>query len=116
MKPADNSQQRRYVEWMLEQQAVDGNFSNKIFFFFFKLIEFTLGGYVNKQNSCIWDSEDPQIIEERPLNAEKVTNWCTLWSDGVFEPYFFENDGGMIVTVNSERYGHMKTDFIFACY
>ena len=32
LKPADHSQRRSYVEWMLEQQAVNSNFSNKIFF------------------------------------------------------------------------------------
>ena len=31
MKPADHSQCRRYVKWLLEQQAVDANFSYKLF-------------------------------------------------------------------------------------
>ena len=29
LKPADHSQCHRYVNWVLEQQAVGGNFSNK---------------------------------------------------------------------------------------
>ena len=29
LKPADHSVRHRYVEWMLEQYAVGGNFSNK---------------------------------------------------------------------------------------
>ena len=61
-------------------------------------------------------SENPQVIEERPLHSEKVTVWCALWAEGVIGPYFFENDDGTIVTVNSEHYGHMITDFFFACY
>ena len=32
LKPAKHLQRRRYVEWMLEQQLVNGNFSNKILF------------------------------------------------------------------------------------
>ena len=32
LKPADHSQRRRNVEWVLEQLAMDGDFSNKIFF------------------------------------------------------------------------------------
>ena len=32
LKSVNHSQGRRYVEWALERQAVDGNFSNKIFF------------------------------------------------------------------------------------
>ena len=31
----------------------------------------TLGGYFNEQNCHIWDSEHPQVIEERPLHQEK---------------------------------------------
>ena len=54
---------------MLEQQPVDDNFSNKIFFS--DETHFTLGGYVNKQNCLIWGSEYPQAIEERPVHPEK---------------------------------------------
>ena len=46
LKAADHSQRRRYVEWVFEKQAVDGNFSNTIFFGYDT--HFTLGGYVNK--------------------------------------------------------------------
>ena len=60
LKPPDHLQRRRYVEWVLEQQAVDANFSNKVFFNDEK--HFTLGGYVN-----------PQVNKERPLHPERVT-------------------------------------------
>ena len=52
LQKADHSQCRRYMECVLEQQAVDGNFSNKIFF----SVEshFTLGGCINKQNCRSW--------------------------------------------------------------
>ena len=42
---------------------------------------------------------------------KKITVWCTLWSERVIGPYFFENHYRTTVTVSSERYGHMKTDF-----
>ena len=113
LKPAEQSQYRRYIEWVLEQQALDGNFSNKICFS--DEAHFTLGGYVNKQNCHVWGSENPQVIEKMPLHLEKVTVWCALWSEGVIGPYFFENDNGKTDIVNSEHYGHMITDF-FACY
>ena len=61
LKPADHSQCRRYAERVIKHQKVNSNFSNTIFF-----SDFTLGGYVNKQNSRIWVPEDPQVIEERP--------------------------------------------------
>ena len=56
-------------------------FSNKIFFS--DQAHFPFGGYVNKRNCRIWGFENPQVIEERPLHAEKVTVWCTLWSGDV---------------------------------
>ena len=109
LKPADHSQRRRFVEWVLEQQAEDGEI------FFSVEAHFSLGGYVNKQNCRIWGSENPQVIEERPLHPGKVTVWCALWAEGVIGPYFVENDDGTTITANSERYGHMITDF-FVCY
>ena len=98
LKPANHSQRRRYVELVLEQKAVGGNFSNKIFIT--NKAHFT---YVNKQNYRIWRSKNPQVIEQRPLHSEKGTVWCALWSEGVIEPHFSENDDGTTVTVNSER-------------
>ena len=83
---------------------------NKIFFS--DEAHFALGGYVNKKNYRIWDSEKPHIIEDQPLHPEKVAVRLALWSEVVIGPYFFENDDGTTVTVNSERYDHMLTDFL----
>ena len=84
---------------------MDGNFSNKIFFY--DEAHFTIGGYVNKQVCRIWYSENPQVIEKRPLYPEKVIVWCGLWCKGMIGPYFFENVDGS--TVNSEHYDDMIT-------
>ena len=70
LKPGEHSQRRRYLQWVLEQEAVDGNFSNKIFFS--DDAHFTIDGYVNKQNCCIWGSENPQVIIEGPLQKFTV--------------------------------------------
>ena len=78
---------------------MDGNVSNKIFFS--DQAYFTLGGYVNKQNIHIWGFENHQVIEEKPLHAEKVTVWSTLWTEGVIRPYFFENNDETTITVNA---------------
>ena len=64
------------MDWVLEQQMVDGNFSIKIFIS--DEAHCTLGGYVNKQSCRIWGSENSQVIEERPLQPKKVTVWCAL--------------------------------------
>ena len=109
------------MEWLLEQQAVDSSFLNKIFS---NETHFALGGCVNKQNCCIWGSENPQVNEEMPLEKvypekvypEKLSVWYALRSEGVIESYFFENDESTTVTVNSERYmRHIITDFFSCC-
>ena len=51
LKPGDE-------KWVFEQQAVDGNFSKKIFFS--DEVLFIFDGYVNKQNCRIWGSGNPQ--------------------------------------------------------
>ena len=106
LKPVDHLQHRTYMEWVLEQQAVNGNFLNENLFSY---------RYVNEQNCRIWGSEHSQAIKKRPLYPEKVTIWCALYSEVMIGPYFYENEDGTIVTVNSERYGHTITDF-FTCY
>ena len=109
MKPADHLQCPRYVEWVLEQQALHCNFSNQIFFS--DEAHFAFGWCVNKQNCRNWGSEDSQVIEEEQLHPEKVIVWCALWFEVVIGPNFFQNNSRMTVTANSERYWYMITDF-----
>ena len=52
---------------------------------------FHLGGYVNKQNCCIWGSENPKTIIEKTLYLQHVNVWCNLWAGGIIGPYFFLN-------------------------
>ncbi|GFV60328.1 uncharacterized protein TNCV_3469641 [Trichonephila clavipes] len=72
-----------------------------------------LNGYVIKQNCHIWSEANPQVYVETPLHPEKLTVWCALWAGGVIGPYFFKNDEGHNVTVNSDRYRAMITNFSF---
>ena len=59
---------------------------------------FHLGGYVNKQNSRIWGSENPTMIIEKPLYPQRVTAWRGFWAGGIIGPYFFENEAGFYCT------------------
>ena len=61
LKSDDQSQRRRCVEWVLEQQTGDGNFSNKVFFS--DEAHFTLDVYANKKNIRIWGFGNPQVIK-----------------------------------------------------
>ena len=84
----------------MNNKQLDGNSSKNIFFN--NEAYFTLSGYFR-----VCSSENPQVIEEKPLQSEKATVWYALWSEGVIGPYFFENDDRTTVNINLERYGHM---------
>ena len=47
----------------------------------------------------------------KSLHSQKVTVWCTLSKAGIIGPYFFEDEYGQAVTVNSERYVAMLQDY-----
>ncbi|CAK9810866.1 Mariner Mos1 transposase [Anthophora plagiata] len=72
---------------------------------------FHLSGTVNKQNFRYWAAENPRELHALPLHSPKVTVWCAMSSIGIIGPYFFE-EGGVTVTVNSNRYCNMLENFL----
>jgi hypothetical protein len=74
---------------------------------------FQLDGYVNTQNCRIWAAENPPLIHEKPLHAQRATVLCGFGAGGVIWPYFFENEAGNAVTVNVVRYRNMITEFLW---
>ena len=40
---------------------------------------FDLCGHVNKQNFCIWGTENPHAYTEKPTHPKRVTVWCGFW-------------------------------------
>jgi hypothetical protein len=73
---------------------------------------FHLCGNVNSQNCRYWSTENPRALRQKPLHSEKVTVWCGVASFGVIGPYFFEDEAGRAVTVNSSRYTDMLRTFL----
>jgi len=65
---------------------------------------FHLCGNVISQHSLLGN---PRDIHQKPLYSEKVIFWCGVASFGVIGPYFFEDEAGRAVTVNSARYPEM---------
>jgi hypothetical protein len=72
---------------------------------------FHLNSSVNKQNFRYWSETNPQQVHERPLHNARVTVWCAIAEFGVVGPYFFE-EGGITVTVTSDRYIEMLENFL----
>jgi len=59
-----------------------------------------------------WAPENPRDIHQKPLHSEKVIVWCGVASFGVIGSYFFEDEAGRAVTVNSARYTEMLRTFL----
>jgi len=68
LTPTDYVQHQEFVNWVLENQKVNGSFSEKIIFS--DEAHFQLDGYVNTQNCWIWGVENPRVIHEKPLHAQ----------------------------------------------
>lgn len=73
---------------------------------------FHLNGDVNRQNLRYWSSENPHIIDEKPLHSERVTVWCATTPFGIIGPYFFEDENGATVTVTAARYCQLLNTFL----
>jgi len=73
---------------------------------------FHLCGSANSQNCRYWATEKLHNIRQKPLHSEKVIVWCGVASFGVIGPYFFEDEAGRAVTVNSARYTEMLRIFL----
>lgn len=65
---------------------------------------FLLSGHVNRQNIRFLGWSSPEEYEQRPLHSQKVTVWCALSKHGIIGPYYFEDERGTAITINSARY------------
>ena len=54
----------------------------------------------------------PRNIHQKPLHSQKGIVWCGVAFLGVISPYFFEDEAGRAVTVNSARYTEMLRTFL----
>ena len=46
-------------------------------------------------------------------HPKQVTVWCGFWSRSIIGPFLFENEQGVAVAVNGDRYRAMLNKFIF---
>ena len=99
-----------FAQWMVELLDATPDLLGRIWFS--DESHFHLDGHVNKQNCRFWGSQKPDEVLECPLHSAKVTVWCAMSSQGLIEPFFFEENGSA-VTVNGARYRIMLQTFFF---
>ena len=73
---------------------------------------FHIFGNVNSQNCPYRVTENPRDIHQKTLHSEKFIVWCGVASFGVTGPYFFEDEAGRAVTVNSAHFTEMLRTFL----
>lgn len=106
LKPGDHEKRMNFANLMLyESEGLD--FDNIIFT---DEAHFYLHGFINRQNNRTWALDNPHVIMETPLHAQRITVWAGLASWGVIGPFYFEeeiNGEPVTVTVNGPRYEAM---------
>ena len=107
LKPTDHEQRLNFARQMKTIFEANDNLT----LLMSDEAHFHLNGMVNKQNFRYWATENPREIYKRPLHSPKVTVWCAMGKTAIIGPYFFEDNHGNAVTVNSERYIEMINSF-----
>lgn len=106
----DHMRRREWCEKVLQHNNDDPDFWTKIIMS--DEAHFDLAGFVNKQNSRYWGTENPQLIHQRPLHPRRVTVWCGIWAGGIIGPHFYEDARGNAVTITGDRYRDMLENFL----
>ena len=76
LKPIDHPMRFRFAKWVCDRLTEDADFGKKKKIIFSDEAHFDLGGYVNRQNCRIWDTENPQALIEKQTHPKRVTVWC----------------------------------------
>ena len=79
----------RFANWACDRLKQDADFSKKKIIFSDEA-HFDLGGHINKQNGCVWGTENPHAYIEKPTHPKQVTVWCR----SIIGLFFFENEQG----------------------
>ena len=73
---------------------------------------FHLNGYVNKQNSRLWGTENQRVLHQHQLHPLRCTAWCGIMADRIIGPYFFEDDNEHAENVTGASYRTMLENYL----
>lgn len=101
----DFETRKKFCQKMLQAIQMDANILSK--FLMTDEAHFHLTGAVNTWNTRIWDTTNPHELTEMEVHSPKVTVWAGFNKRFMLEPFFFEDNNGASVTINSQRYCSM---------
>ena len=61
---------------------------------------FYSSGGVNRQNTQIWETQNPKFIQEKEHNSPKLVLCCAISAKGIISPYVFRDDQRKTTTAN----------------
>lgn len=88
MNEDDPDRRLEFCEWLLEKEAEDPQFWEKIVWS--DESTFRLNGVINRHNCTYWHQENPHVHVEKHVNLPSVTVWCGLSSKGLIGPFHFD--------------------------
>ena len=106
---ADMVKRTEMCQWFADKLEEDETFLDDVWFS--DEAHFTLNGQVNSKNYVFWGLVTPDEVATRPLHSEKCTAWCAMSRHGIIGPYWFEENDGRAITINTERYGEVLKKF-----
>ena len=75
--------------------------------FFSDECAFQISGITNNQNAIFWMSHKPRLVQEHERHSKKITVWRAVHSNGVLEPYYFDNE-----TARGVDYHHLLNTYV----
>lgn len=71
---------------------------------------FKLNGHINRHNSVYWAIQNPNVTMEETMQAEGVTVWVAVSSQGVIGSYFFDG------RVTGQSYIEILSDYCYPLF
>ena len=71
---------------------------------------FRRNGHINRHNSIHWTTENLNVTWQQTMQAEGLTVWTGIWSEGVIGPHFFDG------TVIGQSYLAVLNDYLYPTY
>jgi transposase len=90
LRPQDH--QKRIVHSQTQLAAIRDNPHFLKLLIFSDEAHFHVHGVVNKQDFRYWSETNPIWFQEQPLHSPRVTVWAAIGWQGVFGPFFFEEN------------------------
>ena len=106
---ADMVKRTETCQWFADKLEEDETFLDDVWFS--DEAHFTLNGQVNSKNYVFWGLVTPDEVATRPLHSEKCTAWCAMSRHGIIGPYWFQDNDGRAITINTEHYGEVLKKF-----